>query len=125
MMNNSPYYYKNHPEADLGFLRLLLHQKGLSYGDADRALDVYEMRRRLCDEHERLLLLDYGLENIAADIAIKKPLGEQWREYEETLFSLKENALSRSRYHILTRAFEQRQEQDAPTHEENLEYQDY
>ena len=121
-MINNVYDFRDHPEADLAFLRLLLHQRGMPYSTADRALAVYEMRRRLSDERERLLLLEYGYENIAEDIFMRRPLGEQWHEYEEALFSLRERALSRCYYHILARAFEQQQEQDAPTHEEDLEY---
>ena len=121
-MMNEDYDFKNNPEAELGFLRLLLHQKGLPYSYADRALDVYEMRRRLCDARERLLLVDYGYENIAEDIYTKKPIGEQWRESEEVLFNLKEMALSRSRYHILARAYEERQEQDKQLDETYPEY---
>lgn len=101
--------FKNNPIAEVAFLRLLLHQKGLPFESADRALDNYEMMRRLSDDRERVLLIDYGLENIAQDIFMKQPLGEQWRTYEESLFNIKERALSRSRYHILAKAFEQRQ----------------
>ena len=98
------------PEAEIAFLRLLLHQRGLPYESADRALDTYEMMRRLSDEHERNLLLDYGYENISLDIFNKAPIGSQWSQYEETLFSLKELAVSRSRYHILQQAYKQRQQ---------------
>ena len=108
-MSNEEFDLKNNPIAELAFLRLLLHKKGLEYESADRALDCYEMSRRLTDDHERWLLLDYGYENIVEDIYNKVPIGDQWRAFEGTLFSLKETALSRSRYHILAKALEQRE----------------
>lgn len=96
-------------EGEIAYLRLLLHQKGITFDDADRALDTYEMDRRLADKHERNLLLDYGLECIADDIYNKKPIGDSWLAHESLLFSLKDIALSRSRYHILAQAYKQRQ----------------
>lgn len=66
------------------------------------------MERRLSDDRERPLLLDYGYDNIVQDIFDKMPIGEQWREYEQTFFNIKERALSRSRYHILAQALMQR-----------------
>ena len=73
------YDLSSNPTAELAYLRLLLHQKGLPIESADRAIDNYEMERRLTDCHERPLLLDYGFDNIAADIYGKQPIGEQWR----------------------------------------------
>lgn len=96
-------------EAEIAYLRLLLHRKGLQFEDADRALDTYEMARRLADAHERNLLIDYGLELVSEDIYNKRPLGDSWLAHESLLFSLKELALSRSRYHILVQAHKQRQ----------------
>ena len=97
--------------AEINYLRLLLEQKGLPRESAERALDNYEMSRRLSDEHERCLLIDYGYANLATDIYSKVPLGDQWSKYEGTLFNVKERALSRSRYHILTQAYRQRQQE--------------
>ena len=105
------YDLSSNPTAELAYLRLLLHQKGLPYDSADRAIDNYEMERRLTDDHERHLLLDYGFDNIAEDIYNKYPIGEQWRVYEEALFNIKERAISRSRYHILAQAYRQRQQE--------------
>ena len=116
------YDFIDNPVAEIAFLRLLLHQSGLSYESADRALDFYEMERRLRDDHERYLLLDYGYENIVTDIVNKAPIGEQWRSYEESLFNVKERAVSRSRYHILMQAFKQRQCGDQPPVEELYNY---
>ena len=97
--------------AEIMYLRLLLEQKGLPRESAERALDNYEMSRRLSDEHERCLLIDYGYNNLAADIYSKVPLGDQWCKYEGTLFNVKERALSRSRYHLLAQAYRQRQQE--------------
>ena len=102
------YDFQDNPTAEIAYLRLLLHQKGLPYDSAERALDTYEMERRLSDDRERPLLLDYGYDNIVQDIFDKMPIGEQWRECEQTLFNVKERALSRSRYHILAQALMQR-----------------
>ena len=102
----------NNPAAETAYLRLLLHQKGLPYESVDRALDTYEIERRLADDYERCLLIDYGYANIVEDIYNKQPIGEQWRVYEATLFNVKERALSHSRYHILSQAFQQRQNYD-------------
>lgn len=99
-------------EAEIAFLILLLRKKGLSFEDAERALDTYEMERRLADKHERNLLIDYGLEHISEDIYSKKPIGDSWLAHEGLLFSLKDIALSRSRYHILAQAYKQRQSAD-------------
>ncbi len=109
MNENFDFTVADNPIAETAFLCLLLQKKGLKYSDAKRAIDTYEIPRRLTDDHERILLLDYGFENIAADIYNKMPIGNQWLEYEETLFNVKERALSRSRYHILAQALQQRQ----------------
>ena len=116
------YDFTDNPTAELAYLRLLLHQKGLSYSSAERALDTYEMKRRLADEQEHLLLVDYGYDNIVTDIYNKVPLGDQWREYEGTLFNIKQLAVSRSRYHILAQAFQQRQFSDVPQEEDLYDY---
>lgn len=100
--------FSNNKMAEIAYIRLLLHKKGLSYESADMALDYYELQRRLENEFERALLLNYGFENIADDIYNKMPLGNQWQEYEAKLFNLKELAVSKSRYYLLAQAFEQR-----------------
>ena len=116
------YDFTDNPTAELAYLRLLLHQKGLPYSSAERALDTYEIERRLADDRERPLLLDYGYDNIAMDIFNKSPIGDQWREFEGTLFNVKELAVSRSRYHILAQALQQRQLSDVPPQEDDYNY---
>ena len=101
--------------AEYVYLHLLLTQKGLSDDSSWRALETYEMERRLSDDNEHYLLVDYGYENIATDIFNKNPIGEQWRQYEKNLFNIKQIALSRSRYHILAQAYNQRQTRNTET----------
>ena len=120
-MDNEMFDFRDNPTAELAFLRLLLHQKGLSYQSAERAIEYYEMERRLTDDHERCLLLEYGYTNIAEDIYRKVPIGDQWSEHEQTLFSLKELATSRCRYHILTQVLKQRA-CNIPEDEEEYDY---
>ena len=100
----------NNHWAESEQLRELLHQKGASYEIADTLLDYYEILRRLSDDHERPLLVNYGYENIADDMIDTQPIGEQWRKKEAILFNMKELATSRSRYHLLMRDYQNRQQ---------------
>ncbi len=108
-MNYEVFDSKDNPFAECAFLRLLLQQKGMSFRSAERVLEVYDICRRLSDDHERPLLTEYGFENIAADMYNRQPIGDQWREYEDTLFDIKTRALSRCRYHILAKVLDLRQ----------------
>lgn len=101
---------KNNPVAECAYIRLLLQQQGMPYKTAERALEVYDLYRRLSDDHERPLLIEYGFENIVTDMYSRQPIGEQWRDHENDLFDVKARALSRSRYHILAKVLSLRQE---------------